>query len=135
MKLTIENFKALSKHEDIKLFDTGYTLFLDAAEALAGDAGHLDDKHLRPTETQAALFNALHPSDLGVTGWSATPPAELVKILGMSYFSMKGGAPPVHQIWHSIDLMILALSLNLATLSLLLTPGNTGSCWTHHEST
>jgi hypothetical protein len=88
VKLTIENFKALSKHEDIELFDTGYTLFLDAAEALAGDAGHSDDKRLGPNETQAGLFNALHPGDLGVTGWAKTPPADLVKILGMSYLSI-----------------------------------------------
>ena len=88
VKLTIENFKALSKHEDIELFDTGYTLFLDAVEALAGDAGHSDDKRLGPGETQASLFNALHPGDLGVTAWATTPLDELVKLLGMSYFSI-----------------------------------------------
>jgi hypothetical protein len=88
VKLTIENFQALSKHEDIELFDTGYTLFLDAAEALAGDAGHSDDKRLGPTETQAALFNALHPGDLGVTAWATTPVTDLVKLLGMSYLSI-----------------------------------------------
>lgn len=84
VKLTIENFQALSKHEDIELFDTGYALFLDAVQALAGDAGHSDDKRLMPSETQASLFNSLYPGDLGVTAWAQEPPTELKKLLGMN---------------------------------------------------
>ena len=81
--MTKENFLSLAKAADITLFTAEYEHFLNMMETLQGNSGHSDDKCLNiPKADQSALFNKLHPGDLGVTKFAKTSPEDLRHMLG-----------------------------------------------------
>ena len=101
VKMTKENFKALSKSSEISIFMADYEVFLDAMEGLQGDSGHSDDKRLDiPSSLQSELFNDAHPNDLGVTKFATTSRDDIVKLLGMYKSDMHLDAPDAIEGWN-----------------------------------
>ena len=133
LKITAKNFKALSKSEEIETFEIGYQLFLEAADALKGDAGHSEDKRLQVADDQAALFNEANPEDRGVTTWAFTSRKALLSLLGVAHrlfflphfvltWIHQAGQTPDLPTWQYVDQWTLGHFQTMTTLSPLSCP-------------